>query len=124
MSKEVKELFIANVSKFIGSKERPAEEDKNGKMPVILNLIAGKCPDKRVLSGTIAENLGLETGNTYGMSVNEVEPDPEFGRRFNYTRLTSNLSMSEISAERKTLGTPQIINTSEPVEVGADEMRG
>jgi hypothetical protein len=58
--------------------------DKNGKQPVILNVCAGKCPNRTILSGTIAENLGIEVGKTYVLGVRETAPDATYGRRFVY----------------------------------------
>lgn len=53
---------IVTPSEFRGAK---AKEDVNGKMPVILNPVFGTMPFNRIINGSIAENLGLEFGNSY-----------------------------------------------------------
>ncbi len=57
---------IVTPSEFRGAK---AKEDVNGKMPVILNPIFGLMPYNRIINGSIAENLGLEFGNSYLVSA-------------------------------------------------------
>lgn len=57
---------IVTPSEFRGAK---AKEDVNGKMPVILNPIFGVMPYNRIINGSIAENLGLEFGNSYLVSA-------------------------------------------------------
>lgn len=57
---------IVTPSEFRGQK---AKEDVNGKMPVILNPVFGTMPFNRIINGSIAENLGLEFGNSYLVSA-------------------------------------------------------
>ena len=57
---------IVTPSEFRGAK---AKEDVNGKMPVILNPVFGLMPYNRIINGSIAENLGLEFGNSYLVSA-------------------------------------------------------
>lgn len=57
---------IVTPSEFRGAK---AKEDVNGKMPVILNPVFGTMPFNRIINGSIAENLGLEFGNSYLISA-------------------------------------------------------
>ena len=76
-------MIIASVNSFTNGKA-----DKNGLAPVILNVVAGKCPNRTVLAGTIADSMKLETGKTYLFNVTEGEEDPKYGRQFNYNVLS------------------------------------
>jgi len=77
--------------------------DKNGEAPVILNVVAGSFPNRNVISGTVAKNIGIETGKTYLFSVREGEEDATYGRQFVYSKLKE-LTASEIMEAPKTLG--------------------
>ena len=97
-------MIVASVNAFT-----KGEADKNGKNPVILNVIAGKCPNRNVLSGTVAENIGLELGKTYLMSVREGEPDATYGRQFVYSKL-SELKGVEIIQTAKEVGPSSVFD--------------
>lgn len=64
-------LFTVSVSQFNGSNDRPAKEDKNGLMPVVITSLDGsELPTRaRVLSGTVAQRAGLEPGKSYMVNV-------------------------------------------------------
>lgn len=49
------------------------QEDRNHKHNVILNAWAGKIPSTRVISGTIAEKMGLIPGKVYLISYQEKD---------------------------------------------------
>lgn len=87
--------------------------DVNGLMPVILIPVAGKMPNRNVLSGTIASNMGIEVGKTYLFQVRETEPDPEFGRRFVFTKLHEMSAMDIVETTAK-LGQGVIFSVDEP----------
>ncbi len=91
-------IVAATVSQFNSGKA-----DKNGLMPVILIPVAGRIPNRNVLSGTVADNMGVEIGSTYLFKITEVEPDKEYGRRFTYTPL-SKLGVLEILEAQQKLG--------------------
>lgn len=76
-------IILASVNNFT-----QGTDDKNGKAPVILNVVAGKCPNRNVISGTVAENIGIAVGKTYLLQVREVEEDPTYGRQFIYSKLS------------------------------------
>lgn len=78
-------VFVAKVNAYTGSNDNPATADKNGKMPVILNVLGGSAPNARILSGTIAENEGFTVGKAFVVSCSETETDPEHGRRFRFS---------------------------------------
>ena len=107
--------FVASVKMYNGSAEKPAKEDKNGEMPVILDVVAGKCPNKRVLSGTVAERAGMESGKAYLMKAEEIDEDPENGRQFRYSTIKE-LGFSELLEAMSHFGAPQTIDVLEPAE--------
>lgn len=85
-------------------------EDKNGKMPVFLNVLAGKAPNRVVLSGTVAENAGFEVGNTYLAQCRELEPDEEHGRQFSWNVIEKTEGALNIIKARKELGNAQVFD--------------
>jgi hypothetical protein len=91
-------LIIASINTF-NSKE--AKADKNGLAPVILNIVAGKCPNRNVISGTIADSMGIEVGHTYLLSVTEGNEDPQYGRQFVYNKLKEVSAMEIVQAARE-----------------------
>lgn len=107
-------LIIASVNPFT-----QGALDKNGKQPVILNVVAGKCPNRNVLSGTVAERAGLETGKTYLISCREGEEDVTYGRRFVFSPLKE-MDAMEIIAGVGSLGTASIFPVEANVAVEAE----
>ena len=105
-------MIIASVNPFT-----KGAADKNGKMPVILNVVAGTCPIRNVLAGTIAESLKIEEGKTYLFSVREGEAN-EYGRTFVYSKLKE-LNAMEIVGAAKELGEAKIF----AVETRASETK-
>jgi len=118
MSK-VNTLFVASVKSFNGSTERPAESDKNGIMPVILDVVAGSCPNKRVLSGTVAERADLTKGKAYLVKAEEIEAD-EYGRQFRFTAVKE-LDFSELLQATQHFGVAKMIDVTEAVETEKPE---
>lgn len=100
-------IVAATVSQFNNGKA-----DKNGLMPVILIPVAGRIPNRNVLSGTVADNMGVEIGSTYLFKVTEVEPDEQYGRRFTYTPLAK-LGVIEILEAKTKLGDGLIFSVDE-----------
>ena len=72
-------IVVASVSQLrIGTtlkSGKTVSADSNGKAPYILNVVAGKFPNRNILSGTVAEgdSLKLESGKTYLLQVRETE---------------------------------------------------
>jgi hypothetical protein len=60
--------------------------DKNGESPVLLNVLAGKAPNRTVISGTIAKRNGFEVGKMYIVQITEGEPNEQYGRQFNINK--------------------------------------
>lgn len=104
------EMFVGQVSEF-----NQGTPDKNGKMPVIITNVGGKCPNRNVISGSIAENLGVEIGKTYLMQVRETKTDEKYGRQFAYTALKE-LEAMEIVNATIGLGKAEMIDVSVKVK--------
>ena len=98
-------IVLASVNEFTNG-----ALDKNGKQPVILNIVAGKSPNRNVLSGTVAERAGFEVGKTYLASVREVEAN-EYGRQFVWNKL-SEATVIDIIRGQKELGAAQIFDVA------------
>jgi hypothetical protein len=97
-------MIIAAVKSY-----NQGKANKNGALPVILSVVAGNCPNRHVIDGSIAEREGLEVGKTYLISVTETAPDAEFGRRFTFTNLGVPTMMDIISSP-KVLGAPVVFD--------------
>lgn len=110
-SKLTSMVFVATIKPFNGSNIRPAEEDINGLPPVILDVVAGSCPNKRVLSGTVAKRAGMEENSTYLCKFEEIDAT-EYGRQFRFSTIIK-LEASQILEGIKTLGPPVIIEVIE-----------
>lgn len=83
-----KSQVIASVSTIkVGTKFKSgkvADTDRNEKEPIALTILAGQYPQGRtILSGTVAENLGIENNKTYVFQVRETEAN-DYGRQFIY----------------------------------------
>jgi len=61
--------------------------DKNGESPILLNVLAGKAPNRTVISGTIAKRNGFEIGRLYMVQITERETDAQYGRQFNINKI-------------------------------------
>ena len=91
-------LIIASVNAFNG---KTIKADKNGLAPVILNIVAGKCPNRTVISGTVADSMGIEVGHTYLLSVTEGNEDPQYGRQFVYNKLKEVSAMEIVQSAKE-----------------------
>lgn len=101
--------------------------DKNGKMNVFLQPIAGQIPNKAmVIAGSVAISSGicLPDGKIAGklqmVLVNETAPDAEFGRQFSVTVLDSDVPATSILDYRARLGAANVLDVS-PKENGAEQ---
>ena len=100
----------------------PAMPDKNGKMPVQLTVLAGTAPARStVVSGTIAENINLEVGNTYVVQATFNESN-SYGDQFNLSVL-GKPALFEIPKYVSTYGPANVVQTEEGKRVGqADQV--
>jgi hypothetical protein len=79
-------------------------EDINGYMPVILNPIFGNMPYNRILNGSIAQNVELETGKTYLVSVEMADStNPKTGKVTSQPNVTNlgQISAMDLALSRK-----------------------
>ena len=90
--------------------------DKNGMAPVLLYVVAGKCPNKNIISGTVAEREGFELGKSYLVQVVEKDEDAVHGRQFSFTKIGELSTIDMIGIDAK-LGAPQLVNVTD----GSDE---
>ncbi len=103
-------IVLVHVTPFSGT----STPDKNGKMPVMLQCIAGSMPNRNVMSGTVAERMGLVVDKTYLMQVREQGFDKVFGIDFQFVKITELTSGEDIAKTVKELGLPQIVNFEKP----------
>ena len=114
-------IILVNAQEFNGIDPKTDEvrRDRHGKKATLLSILAGKCPNRNVISGTVAEDRGFVHGKTYLAQVQE-RPENDYGRQFNFTKL-SEATPLEIIQAAKELGTAEIFNiddnTSEKDEV-------
>lgn len=77
---------------------KKVKADSNGIAPYIFNVIAGKCPNRNIKAGTIVENSGFENGKSYLIQVRETETDPQYGRQFQFTKVSELTGLEVIKA--------------------------
>lgn len=103
-------LAMVTVKNYNGTKDKPAKADNNGNMPVILMVSAGRVPNRTVLSGTVAQNEGLDVNHTYIVNVIEREPDSEYGRQFGFSIVREVTSVKDIMEAKAELGEGTVYN--------------
>jgi len=118
-------MFLATAKQFNRIDESTGEVkvDKNGRASVLLNVLAGKAPNRNIISGTIADREGFELGKSYLVSYNESETDEQYGRQFNFTKV-GEASIMDVLAAKGQLGDAVIVNvdgTSEESEETTSE---
>jgi hypothetical protein len=106
------EQIVGTITRFSGT----TTPDKNGKSPVMVQCIAGRMPNRNVLSGTVAERAGFEVGKTYLMQVRQAGHDKEFGDDFNFIKVMELTKAADIVEASEKLGKPEIfdVNGSRP----------
>lgn len=80
MSKFVGSNFVATVDELSGDH---IKANKHGKMPIVFRVRAGKCPKKRAIDGTVAEDR-YKVGKTYLLSSRLGDFDPEHGQQYKF----------------------------------------
>lgn len=104
-------LFIANA---VSPNGEQFKSDKNGNFPILLNVLSGKCPSKRVIAGTMAINMGVEAGKAYMFSWTELPEDETYGRQFQFSKIKE-LTALEIVQASKELGAQHLIGAHSEV---------
>jgi len=105
-------LAVVSVSDYNNNNPLQSVIDRNGKQSVILTSVAGRIPNKNVLTGTVAESAKIVAGEMCLVQIMEYEEgDPqvldgridlkEYGRTFNYRKLekVSGLQLDEYRAK-------------------------
>lgn len=117
------QLVLVSVTPFSGT----TTADKNAKMPVMLQCIAGKMPNRNVLTGTVAERAGFEVGKSYLVQVREQGLDADFGLDFNFIKIKEVTAIEAVEIT-KSLGQAQIITVPKPedykYERKGDQIKG
>lgn len=103
-------MIVVAVTPFSGT-DTP---DKNSKSPVMLQCIAGKMPNRNVLSGTVAERAGIEAGRTYLMNVREVGFDKMFGLDFTFIKIKELMTGEDIIRASRELGEATVLTIARP----------
>jgi hypothetical protein len=84
--------------------------DKNGLESIILDVVAGKMPRNRVLSGTIADREGFTPGSSYMVSIQEL-PSNEYGEQYRFSNLGT-INGLELIKTCKELGKGIVVDSS------------
>ena len=104
------EKVVVSVTKFSGT----TTPDKNGEMSVMLQGIAGRMPNRNVLSGTVASRAGFEVGKTYLVNVREIGYDEDFGLQFNWIKVKELETGKDIAETSHIIGLPTIVTIERP----------
>lgn len=104
------EMIVVAVTPFSGT----STPDKNGENPVMLQCIAGRMPNRNVMSGTVAKRTGIEIGKTYLMNVREQGIDQQFGQDFTFVKIKELLNGTDIIQASKELGEAIILEIKRP----------
>ncbi len=102
-------LILVKVTPFKGT----STPDKNGKMPIMLQCVAGRMPNRQVRSGTVAENAGFILGKTYLAQVRFNGTDLAYGEDYDFLPIDELHGMDIISAQER-LGPPEIVVIEKP----------
>ena len=100
-------MFLATVSTY---NSNTATADKNGLLPMLLDVVAGICPKKRVIAGTISKNMGLEEGITYLFKFTQLEDDAEYGTQYAFTKISAVNDVMQILQATAQLGDATLID--------------
>lgn len=102
-------LVVIAFTQFSGT----TTPDKNGKMPVMAQILAGKAPNRNVMSGTVSERAGFEVGKTYLAQVRLNGTDKDFGDDYSWIKIKE-LSALEVIDAQERLGEAQVFEVKRP----------
>ena len=100
-------MFLATVASY---NSNSATQDKNGLMPVLLDIVAGICPSKRVIAGTVSKNMELQEGVTYLFKFTRLEDDPKYGSQYAFTKISAVHDIMQILQATQALGDATLID--------------
>lgn len=104
------QLFIGTVTPFSGA----LGNDKNGEEPIMIQVVAGVCVNRTVLSGTLAKRAGFEIGHTYLIQCRENGFDVTFGKDFTFIKVKELETGKDIIEASSNLGEAKIITVERP----------
>ncbi len=113
----INEMIVVSVTPFSGT----SNPDKNGEFPVMLQCIAGKMPNRNVLSGTVAKRAEIQVGKTYLMMVREQGTDKLFGQDFTFIKIKELETGKDIVESCKDLGPAVILNVNDTRPIDFEE---
>lgn len=108
--KPFSELIVVAVTAYSGT----STPDKNGRYAVMLQCIAGRMPNRNVMSGTVAERAGIEVGKTYLMQVREAGIDKVFGPDYQFVKIREITQAEDIVKATKLLSSPEVFEVKRP----------
>jgi len=112
---------VVVAKEFSETSEKPATVDKHGKYPIILVPVAGKIPNRQVISGTVADREGFSINQTYMVQVIERESDAQYGRQFTFTNL-GQLGGVDVIKAAKELGEASVFNIDANLPEGRSQV--
>lgn len=104
------EMLVVAITPFSGT----STPDKNGNQAIMMQCIAGKMPNRNVLSGTVASRVGLEIGKTYLINCREQGFDKLFGPDYVFVKVKELETGEDIIRASKELGTAEVFTVLRP----------
>ncbi|MCK9575560.1 MAG: hypothetical protein M0R51_06345 [Clostridia bacterium] len=112
-------VALCSVSEY---RKEGKEKDVNGNQNLFLTPLNGEIPNKcMVIAGTIAEGLGISSGNTYLFKFTEKkEKDDVYGRQFNTSIIARPSCMDVIEASIGKVGKVIVVKDEENDKVDSE----
>lgn len=98
-----------------------ATADVNGNMPIQLTPLAGQIPSRgTVISGTIAQTLGLEAGNSYVVQITYRDTN-DYGDNYNVQNLgkLQVTDLAKLNEFKTSFGQPTVVTDDVEAAVSA-----
>jgi hypothetical protein len=100
--------------------------DVNGNLPIQFTPLAGQMPSRAtVISGTIAQTLGITEGNCYVLQVTFRDTN-EYGDNYNVQNLgkLQVTDLAKLNEFKASFGQPAVVTNDAEVEVPAGVLNG
>lgn len=112
-------VALCSVSEY---RKEGKEKDVNGNQNLFLTPLNGEIPNKcMVIVGTIANGLGISSGNTYLFKFTEKkEKDDVYGRQFNTSIIARPSCMDVIEASIGKVGKVIVVKDEENDKVDSE----
>lgn len=89
--------------------------DKNGEETIMVQVAAGRFPNRNVIAGTVAKNKGMEIGKTYLIQVRELGEHVIHGKDYDWQPLRELVTGKDIVDTCLALGDPEPIFIDKPI---------